>query len=145
MSENFDDTIDSDIQQEESPKALRDAANRSGKYKAEAESLRRENAFLKAGISVEDQRMTYFVRGYDGELTTEAIRKAAQEAGFISTQSQQPPAAAAQRRMVAAAAGATPEGSTGSGDISRLEDAMAEGGVAAMTAVLNELGIPVSQ
>lgn len=51
---------------------------------AEAEKAKRELVFLKAGINPDDPKAKYFVKGYDGELSVEAIRDAASESGFIS-------------------------------------------------------------
>lgn len=48
--------------------------------KAEAE---RELAFLKAGVNLNSPMGRYFVKGYDGEFTPEAIRQAAMEAQLI--------------------------------------------------------------
>lgn len=50
---------------------------------AEAEKLQRELAFSKAGIPMDSPMSKYFVRGYDGEFTPEAIRKAAEDANLI--------------------------------------------------------------
>ena len=154
MSEDFNgiDTDDAGTQdQQDSPRALREAANRAGKFKAEAESLRRENAFLKAGINSDDPRLSYFVKGYDGDLDPQTIRKAAVEAGFIQppgtpqqTQQMQQ-TAAAQQRVTSASAGAMQEGATEAGALAALEAAMAEGGVEAMLDVARQFGIPVAQ
>lgn len=62
----------------ETPAELRAAADRGRK-------LERENAFLKAGIDTDDPRMRYFVEGYQGDLTKEAIVAEATTAGFITT------------------------------------------------------------
>lgn len=51
---------------------------------AEAAALKRERAFQKAGIDPEDAAARYFVKGYDGELSAEAIRQAAIEARLLS-------------------------------------------------------------
>lgn len=53
---------------------------------AKAEQAERELAFYKAQIPMEAPGITYFVKGYDGELSADAIRKAATDAGFIKTQ-----------------------------------------------------------
>lgn len=53
---------------------------------AEAEKAKRELTFLKAGINPDDSKAKYFVKGYDGEMTVEAIRQAAEEAGYIQSQ-----------------------------------------------------------
>jgi hypothetical protein len=50
---------------------------------AEAETLKREMAFIKAGIPMDDPMAKYFVKGYDGEVSSEAIRQAAEEANLI--------------------------------------------------------------
>ena len=53
---------------------------------AEAEQARRELMFLKAGVNPDDPKAKYFVKGYDGELTVDAIRQAAEEASYIPSQ-----------------------------------------------------------
>lgn len=50
---------------------------------AEAESLKREVAFIKAGIPMDNPMAKYFVKGYDGDISPEAIRTAAEEAKLI--------------------------------------------------------------
>jgi len=54
------------------------------KQLAEAETARREMNFLKAGIDPTEPKFKYFVKGYDGELSPEAIRSAAEEAQLIT-------------------------------------------------------------
>lgn len=58
-------------------KALREQA-------AEAESAKRELTFVKAGINPDDPKAKYFVKGYDGDLSVEAIRAAAEEASLLA-------------------------------------------------------------
>jgi hypothetical protein len=41
---------------------------------AENEQLKRERAFVQAGIPLTDKRSAYFIAGYQGEQTPEAIR-----------------------------------------------------------------------
>lgn len=150
MTDNYtDDTFsdDNDVVQE-SPKQLREAANRGSKYKAEAENLRRENAFLKAGINADDPRMSYFVKGYDGELDPQTIQKAALDAGFLKTAAPQQnlqQIADAQQRVEQASAGAMGMGATDEGALAQLEAAMANGGVPAMLEVARQYGLPVVQ
>jgi hypothetical protein len=52
----------------------------------EAEAAQRELAFVKAGVDPDSAAAKYFVKGYDGELTPEAIRAAAEEASLIPSQ-----------------------------------------------------------
>jgi ribosomal protein L12E/L44/L45/RPP1/RPP2 len=54
------------------------------KQLVEAESVKREMAFIKAGVPMDNPVAKYFVKGYDGEVTPEAIRQAAEEANLIA-------------------------------------------------------------
>lgn len=142
------DSEDSDIEASDSPKGLRRAANKSKKLEQELANTRRELAFIKAGINPDDPKMRYFVKGYDGELSAEAVREAALEAGFMASQESSNPAlqsaAAAQQRVVAASAGAVYEDSSEEAALSRLEQAMEEGGIEAMLEVARQYGIPTN-
>lgn len=51
---------------------------------AEAETAKRELAFVKAGIDPNSPMSKYFMKGYDGELDPDTIRNAAVEAQLIS-------------------------------------------------------------
>lgn len=51
---------------------------------AEAEQAKRELAFVKAGVDPSDTAAKYFVKGYDGELTVDAIKAAAVEARLLA-------------------------------------------------------------
>jgi hypothetical protein len=63
-------------------KALREQA-------AGAQAAQRELNFVKAGMDPNDPKYKYFVKGYDGELTPEAIRQAAEEASLIPSQNKE--------------------------------------------------------
>ena len=52
----------------------------------EAEAAKRELAFVKAGVDPDAAGAKWFVKGYDGEFTAEAIRAAAEEANLIPSQ-----------------------------------------------------------
>ena len=54
------------------------------KLLAEAETAKRELAFVKAGIDLTSPMSKYFVKGYDGDYSPESIRQAAVEAQLIS-------------------------------------------------------------
>ena len=153
MSDNYtietdetDETLD--VADAETPKGLRRAASKSKQLEAELQAAKRELAFIKAGIPVEDPRMGYFMRGYDGEITAEAIRQAAIDAGFVQVQqkSQDPnvvAAAAAQQRVTNASVGAFVDDSSEDAALARLEQAMNEGGMDAMMDVARQFGIPI--
>jgi ribosomal protein L12E/L44/L45/RPP1/RPP2 len=157
MTTQFDEDFsdDDDLEQPEPQvdiKSLRKAANRSKKLEAELNSLRREMAFAKAGLPLDDPKMNYFVKGYEGEMSAEAIRQAALEAGFLASQSSQEKApdpalqaaAAAQTRVMQASAGAAVEGESEASALAHLEQAMAEGGIEAMIQVAQQYGIPTA-
>jgi len=55
----------------------------------ELETAARELAFVKAGVDVNAPIAKYFVKGYDGELSADAIRVAAQEANLIKVDNSQ--------------------------------------------------------
>jgi hypothetical protein len=56
------------------------------KQVAESQAVQKEMAFVKAGIDLTSPMSKYFIKGYDGELTPEAIRLAAEEAQLITPQ-----------------------------------------------------------
>ncbi len=90
----FEDDVTQDQQQSKDPlrahvrkleaekKALREAL-------VEAEAAKRELNFVKAGVDPNDPKYKYFVKGYDGELTPDAIRQAAEEASLIPSQNKE--------------------------------------------------------
>lgn len=91
MSNFADEFYEDDDQQESNPvrarmKQLEKETRELRKQVAEAESARKELAFVKAGIDLTSPMSKYFVKGYDGELTPEAIRLAAEEAQLITPQ-----------------------------------------------------------
>ena len=150
MSDNYtDDDFDSDDATGDSGdiKSLRRAANSKKKLEQELNELKRELAFAKAGLSLEDPKMKYFVKGYDGEMTAEAIREAALESGFLASQQKgEDPslaaAGAAQQRVMQAASGVGFDGLTEDAALAQLESAMQEGGVEALLDVARQFGIP---
>ena len=120
-------------------KALREKA-------AEAEKLQRELAFSKAGIPMDSPMSKYFVKGYDGEMTAQAVRQAAIEAGFLQTAADASvprEVAQAQDRVVNAAIGGAYENDGESAALARMEQAMQEGGIDAMLDVARQFGIPI--
>ena len=151
MSDNYtDDDFDSDDDATGDSgdiKSLRRAANSKKKLEQELNELKRELAFAKAGLALEDPKMKYFVKGYEGEMTAEAIREAALEAGFLASQQQGEDsnlaaAGAAQQRVMQAASGVGFEGLTEEAALAQLESAMQEGGVEALLDVARQFGIP---
>lgn len=114
-----------------------------------AAAAERQLAFISAGINPNDPRAAYFVKGYDGEMTVEAITEAAREGGFIEQPSTQRSAQddearrqslAASQRIAAASAG-------GSLDVpastEALDKAYLEGGSEAVLREAERMGITV--
>lgn len=62
---------------------LEQAAQAAKTWENEVATLKRELAFRDAGINPSDPKLRYFVKGYDGEVTVDAIKAAATEAGFL--------------------------------------------------------------
>ncbi len=151
IEEDFDQDLDNEEQ--ESASDLRKAARRGAKAQRELEMLKKELAFYKAGISMEDPKMKYFVKGYDGEMTADAIREAALEAGFVASQGdpnevpdeQQQEVFSAQQRVIAASAGAQTQDNSESAAIALMEQAMEEGGIDAMLDVARQFGMQVGE
>lgn len=78
-----DTTEDTSSQQPGWRRKLEKDAKLGREAQEKAAALERRLAFAEAGIKSDDPKMSYFVKGYDGEITAEAIRKAAEDAGFI--------------------------------------------------------------
>lgn len=150
MSDNYTDETLTEDNDQDSLKNLRAAANRAKKLEAELNQMKRQMAFYQAGISQDDPRMQYFIKGYDGELEPDAIRSAATEAGFLQPQAesqeapQENPVAAAEQRVMAASAGAVAEDNSEAAALAKLESALAEGGVEAMLDVARSYGVPTT-
>jgi len=66
--------------------------------KAEAEAVKKELAFAKAGIDLSSKMAQYFVKGYEGDLTPESIQQAAAEVNLIKRQEQPQQAVASEQQ-----------------------------------------------
>lgn len=89
--EDFDSEFDDQTETEptQNPvrarmKQLEKEARELRKQVAEFSATQRELAFVKAGIDPASPQAKYFVKGYDGDITPEAIREAAVEAQLIT-------------------------------------------------------------
>lgn len=139
---NSDQTTEANVDIKE----LREAAERGKQSQARAEQLERQVAFMKAGVDPDDPRAKYLYKGYEGDLTPDAIRAEAQAAGVLAepgpTQEQQQ-SLAGQMRIQQVAAQAQPVGSEDYN--AQLEQAMKDGGVAGLITSLNSMGVPISE
>lgn len=142
MTDNYTEPTDGDDEGDDF-KNLRAKAKKADTLTSENATLKRELAFAKAGIPMEDPRIEYFVRGYNGELEPDAIRQAAVTAGFIQVQQAPDPtldqARQGQERVMAASSGTIPATQEDGGY--RMEQAYAEGGLAALSSVAQQYGV----
>jgi hypothetical protein len=91
---NFDDYSEEDFTEQESSnggnpvrarmKQLEKDLREAQKQLASSAEASKKLAFVEAGIPLDSPMSKYFIKGYDGELTPEAIREAAQEAQLIA-------------------------------------------------------------
>ncbi len=86
---------------------LRKEAEQAKEYKAQLEAATRREMFREAGVPI-TPATEYFIRGYEGELTPEAIKAKAVEVGFLSNPGATPEEIAAHQQATAIAAGAQP-------------------------------------
>lgn len=93
MSDIAEDFYEDDDQPETSSqnpvrarmKQLEKELREANKRLAESSELQKKVAFMEAGIPLDSPMSKYFIKGYDGELTAEAIRQAAEEAQLIAS------------------------------------------------------------
>ena len=76
--------METEDQENTSMKDLRDAAERGRKASQELDAMKREMAFLKAGVDLEKKAGQLLMKAYDGDLEPELIRAEAEELGAIT-------------------------------------------------------------
>jgi hypothetical protein len=94
-------------------KALRNIAKTANETASQFEAAQRQLAFAKAKIDITDPKLSYFVKGYEGDLEPDRIRQAAIEAGFLVTDAQRveiPPGELQQHQQMGDAAAGAPSG-----------------------------------
>lgn len=137
MADEYEDEYE-DEQDNQDIRNLRKAAKERDALQAQLRERDRELAFARAKIDLDDPRMKYFVKGYDGELTPEAVRAKAEEDGFLP-KSQTPPDVTAQQRIASASSGASETPNTD------LEDAIrAAGSQEEVMNLMAKAGYPTS-
>jgi hypothetical protein len=97
--------------------------------------------FMEAGINASDPKFKYFVKGYDGELSADAIRQAAEEAQLITPSqpvTQEDKSAWQQSNRIAAGAETSSEGPSW---MKRISDASSESELMAIFAEAQAQGI----
>lgn len=116
--DTYDDQQDPDQQQvpnwrrklEADAKAGREAVAAAEAAKAEAQAAKRELTMMQLGIDPNAGPGKLFAKAYDGELTADAMRAAAEEFGVLATQQQPDPQQQAMQRIQAATSGGVPSG-----------------------------------
>ena len=90
--QEFEDEVQTEVTRDPVRAQLRKVEQQLKAAEAKAKELEtaaRELAFVKAGVDLNAPVAKYFVKGYDGELSADAIRAAAQEANLIQPTPQQ--------------------------------------------------------
>jgi len=89
MTDDYND--DQEPTEDSNIRNLRQKAKEADGLRTEVEQMRaqlaqaeRERAFFTAGIDPADPKAKYFVKGYDGEITAEAIKAEAAAAGILA-------------------------------------------------------------
>ncbi len=144
--QELDDTEDQEdhpdiVRQRQQLKKLEKENKELAERAARADAAERKLAFAEAGINPKDPKMSYFVKGYEGEMDPDAIKAAAVEAGFLEAPQTEVPKdqVDATRRMAeAGAGGGAPANDTGRQAIS---EATSE---AEVMAELAKLGVPTT-
>lgn len=95
MTDEMPTEAEDSVSQESKPNWRRDMEARAkagDEAVAELAQLRRELSFRDAGVDPSSKQGQYFMRGYDGEMTADAIRAEAAELGLTGqpVQTQQP-------------------------------------------------------
>jgi|TARA_R110001606_G_scaffold342756_1_gene491304 hypothetical protein len=108
--------LEADSPSESKPNWRRELESRASEAETELASYKRRDAFRSAGLDPDDARVSYFVKGYEGELNPEAIAAEATAAGFLGSESVTQPGTpprydselAAEQRIAMAGEGGDP-------------------------------------
>ena len=75
--------LEVDSPSESKPNWRRELEGRATEAEAKLAQYERRDAFRSAGLNPDDAKVSYFVKGYEGELTPDAIAAEATAAGFL--------------------------------------------------------------
>ena len=96
----FEDDVKDQVERNPVRAQLRNLEARNKELEAklsEATEAQRKLAFVEAGVDITSPASRYFVKGYDGEMTADAIRQAAQETNLIGAMQTKPEVQAEQQ------------------------------------------------
>jgi hypothetical protein len=149
---DYDDNTTDEQDEDRKPnwrRELEAKARRADELEKKLAAMERKEAFRDVGLDLSKPGVGYFVKGYDGELTAEAIKAAAIEAGFLSeqpapsnTSTDAPHPAQAALDGITEAAGSPSQ--VGADFRAEAEKAYDEGGMEAMLDVVQKFGVPVT-
>jgi len=77
------DESEAEVQTESKPNWRRELEGRATSAETELASYKRRDAFRSAGLDPDDAKVSYFVKGYEGELDAQSIAAEATAAGFL--------------------------------------------------------------
>lgn len=83
----FEDDVKDQVERNPVRAQLRNLEAKNKELEAkllEATEAQKKLAFVEAGVDINAPASRYFVKGYDGEMTADAIRQAAQEVNLIA-------------------------------------------------------------
>lgn len=86
MTDEMPTEAQDSVSQESKPNWRRDLESRAkagDEAVAELAQLKRDLSFRDAGVDPQSKQGQYFIRGYDGDLTVDAIRAEAVELGLV--------------------------------------------------------------
>ena len=95
----FEDDVTDQVERNPVRAQLRNLEAKNKELEAkllQATEAQNKLAFVEAGVDLNAPISRYFVKGYEGEMTAEAIRQAATEANLISVTQQKPEVQAEQ-------------------------------------------------
>ena len=101
-------------------------------------------AFIEAGVPLDSPMAKYFIKGYDGELTPEAIRVAAEEAQLVAPSTKVNEAdkqAWRETNRIAAGSEVSPEGPSW---VKRIQEAESESELMAIFAEAQAAGVELA-
>jgi len=156
MSNFDDDYSEDDFMEQESNtsgnpvrqrmKQLEKELREANKRLAETAEASKKLAFMEAGVPLDSPMAKYFIKGYDGDLTPEAIKEAAMEAQLIApvqeTVAEDDKKAWRETNRIAAGADSVPAPPTWQ---KRIADAASEAEIMSIFAEAQAQGIDLSE
>lgn len=108
-------------------KQMEQKAKTATEAEQRAQAAERKLAFAEAGLPLTDPKMQYFMRGYEGDLTADAIREKAIADGFLNAVSSSADTEAQTAARIDSAATGAQASSTEQDRIAELHAAAAKG------------------